>query len=140
MTTYIAIDPGERWIGVALWNVQKRKVRAWTIEWKEGVGIGTIAGAFQAMFQTHRPACVAIESYQVRPQAHNAFSEAKTIKLIGALEAVCEMWQHPHILVRADSESKAVFYWPDQQFWDDKHQQSAARILGVLLQEKGEKK
>lgn len=137
MTTYMAIDPGERWIGIATW--QDGKVRAETIEWETAIGIGAVLTQIVQLVRKRQAVCVAIESYRVRPQAHNAFSEAKTIKLIGALEAALELWKIKCVLVRPDSETKAVFYWRDHVFWNDKHQQSAARVLGVLLQELGEK-
>jgi 1,4-dihydroxy-2-naphthoyl-CoA synthase len=130
---YLAIDPGERHIGLVLWR--HGRARARTMEWPENIGIGRITQDLARYVRDQRVACVAIESYRVRPQGHNAFTEAKTIKLIGALEAAFELMNVRCVLVRPDSETKAAFYWRDDAFWNDKHQQSAARVLGVLIQE-----
>lgn len=86
MKNFLAIDPGERWLGLAglsnngtSWNAY-----AMVVDMKPATVYDTVH-ALSAM-TVNKETTVLCEEYRPRPQGHNRFSKHSTIRLIGALE------------------------------------------------------
>lgn len=83
-----AIDPGDRWVGLAAIHSMPDKDRGE----KYGLNIAVMDRSKRSIRETadialqSRPRELVIEEFRARPQGHQAFSELKTPRLIGALE------------------------------------------------------
>jgi hypothetical protein len=137
---FIAIDPGEKWVGIAMMETRgtawRAESRVLSVEARQHI----LEVAQDAL--TWAPAIVLAESFQVRPVGHNAFSGGYTLKLLGALEAVARLKDATWLTMMpgpsADLEMLQIgrfiqktFSEPSSPQW--RHAISAWRILGRHL-------
>lgn len=88
MKTWIGIDPGDRWTGIAvIQEVSKSELRAETgvIDGQDDI---YRAVDLLSMFLKPRNTSVIVEQYSVRPVGHQWFTKALAVRLIGAIEYV----------------------------------------------------
>lgn len=137
---YIAIDPGDRWVGMA--TLQQRAMRKFLLTarvFDRETDLFGIVKELQGPW--HRTAHIIIEEYRVRPRRFNAFTVAETAQLIGALRY--ELGAHPNVALffePAASEKNLDLLpisepilrwrktWPPSGYWG--HALSAWRVLG----------
>ena len=134
---FIALDPGEAWVGIAMlevrgvwWRAESRVINVHAREHILEVAQDALVWA---------PAIILAEDYRVRPLGHNAFTAGYTLKLLGALEAVTRLkdatWSTMMPGPSADLEMlqlgrfiRPVDWEPKSPQW--RHAVSAWRILG----------
>jgi hypothetical protein len=82
---YIAIDPGEVWLGMAALEINLDGVLAESrvLHLPSRPHIGSVIDDLAI----HFPATIICEDYRVQPVGHQRFSGGDTLKVIGALEA-----------------------------------------------------
>jgi hypothetical protein len=137
---FIAVDPGEAWVGIAMLEIRGTRWQAESRVLKVDARQHLLEVAQDAL--TWAPAIILAEDFRVRPVGHNSFSGGYTLKLLGALEAVTrirdatwltmlpgpaadlEMLQLGRFVRRAD-------WAPSSPQW--RHALSAWRVLGRHL-------
>lgn len=136
MSHYIAIDPGDRWVGVAtLYQLaqmdfeDQRKPSSSSLRrstWRFGCHVldrkekrlvDTINEITQIIDLSGANRMV-IEDYQIRVQGFNAFNAGATLKLLGALELMTQTFQPmPFFTVKPDNPEVAQRFWLGA--WDE---------------------
>lgn len=148
---YLALDPGDRWIGVATlqFSFEKKKASisfgATCLDRKDrsiGETMDDVAGLV-GLIDAHR---LVVEDYQIRQVGFNSFNAGQTLRLLGALQYQYEENKNVRLaLVKPDSPTLAQQFW--RHLWDDirgtvdrhvpreqrQHAYSAWRVLGAYL-------
>lgn len=139
MTHYLAIDPGTSWVGMADLRYSPRRGwrgRSATLDIR---GLSFVDQVWHLVPYIEAGAEVVVENYQVRTQGFNAFSGATTLKLLGAIEWVCQERKALLSVVQPGTPKLALKLWPKvppeffQSHGRGDHMMSAWRILGTHL-------
>lgn len=86
---FIGVDPGDRWVGIALLEIRG-------VNWKAESRVLDVS-ARSSMLELVEdilnwiPAKIIAEDYRVRPVGHQAFTGGYTLRLLGALEIYTAM-------------------------------------------------
>lgn len=156
MTTmrFLAIDPGDVWVGLAYLQIEGRHWHAETrvlCRQQEKSFSETVQSIFatgsmlaKARAEPKSESVVICESYQQRPVGHQAFSGGQTLQLIGALRYVTEHLIRPNrwMTVMPGNPDKELPqlpineylniwspYWPDNRSTGWRHARAAWRVL-----------
>lgn len=117
---YIAIDPGET-CGFALYD------KSGKLLWLEQHPLNRLITYLWAILKDNKNCVVICEAYRVYPQKamDHIYSDLKTVKAIGRIEALCELTESKLVMQPATVKSTG-FRWigkkPSSQL---KHQQDA---------------
>lgn len=161
MKHYIAIDPGDRWVGIATLYMQpqielgespvhSRRRSPWkfgchVLDRKDKKLVDTI-DEIRGIADMISASRMVVEDYQIRTQGFNAFNAGATLKLIGALELMSQSFhQIPFFTIKPDNPELAQRFWMgawdeirgrvDRQIARDlrQHAFSAWRVLGMHM-------
>lgn len=136
MTRFIAIDPGERWVGVAALGLLRDR---WTLEMGQIERRSAALAPVIDMLECWKPHVMAWERFQHRSQGHQTFNGGGTLQLIGAMRYQAERksrrWREEHT---ANPETlKHYPIYKILQAWDrdvSSHVHSAWRVMMDTLQ------
>jgi hypothetical protein len=115
----LAIDPGERWVGVASLRVADGWVRAMSMV-VDRTGERDIRDTVDFICSWFGMITVVVENYQQRNVGHQRFSGNETLRLIGALQYVsCKnSWEWGEVMPgNPDHELPELPLWPILKQW-----------------------
>ena len=141
---FIGIDPGERWVGIAMLEATGSK---WQAE-SRVLDVQARSGFLQLVSDVliWAPATIIAEDYRVRPVGHQAFTAGYTLRLLGALQVSAEAKDATWIMLQPGPAAELDLLqlgrfvkrsdWPASNDPHWQHALSAWRVLGrYLLQE-----
>lgn len=136
MSSYISIDPGDRWVGIALLyrnspqiDIEDKPIPAHVrrAQWKFGAlvldrkdkKLRDTMGEIEQQMDFINADRLIVESYQIRQQqGFNSFSGGETLKLIGAIELMSQTYhQIPMFMVQPNNPVLAQQLW--SRAWDE---------------------
>jgi len=134
----VAIDPGERWVGIAALAL---RANVWKLEMGQLERLNTTLTPVVEVIDGWRPTLVAVEKFQHRPQGHQSFDAGEVLQLIGAIRYITEQKGLGYIeQMPAPSHSLTAYpIYPLLMAWDrdvSGHVHSAWRVLMDTLHQR----